>query len=264
MRLFELDPRIISVDGNRRDKIESSNVNTDVIFSEIKKKCGQALSSFINGSRLYKGIRINFPRNVLFTDPKNTTRRSQNTTNYYTLLLDNLPSWKNYPKRSQSLICSTSSSYALSYGDVYLVLPTDGANIAVCPADDIWKAFWFLDNSIMDVSYVNDNFKKARLPELNFSKFIQQSLLKGRKIATDMEKDDITVFNFLKNCRNVADVIKGYDNLYNPKESGFELVTYQELGYRKFRDHEVWTDSPAYMIHKRSDFYKKYLAIYEN
>lgn len=69
-------------------------------------------------------------------------RISANTTNECTILLDNfLPSWKNYPKRSESFICSTSSDTAENYGDVYFVIPMENKKIGVCPDLDIWYSF---------------------------------------------------------------------------------------------------------------------------
>ena len=57
-----------------------------------------------------------FVHNFLLTDPKNYTRKTHDTFNYYTLILDNAPDWKDFPKRSKSLICSLNKKTAILLG----------------------------------------------------------------------------------------------------------------------------------------------------
>lgn len=73
--------------------------------------------------------------------------------NLYTRLFsDILPSWRGYPPRNRSFICSTSTSYAAQFtssesgrpptmANVYAVLPKNGAVIGVCPDVDLWWSF---------------------------------------------------------------------------------------------------------------------------
>ena len=74
-----------------------------------------------------------------FIDPSksNRPRVSANTGNHYTLIMDNSSSWKSYPKRSKSLICSTDEGYAIDFGKTYRVYPINGGKIGVCPYRDI-------------------------------------------------------------------------------------------------------------------------------
>ena len=62
-------------------------------------------------------------------------RVSQNTNNIYTTLFsDILPSWKDYPPRNKSFICTSDYSTALAFGQPYsyVVLPKNGTNIGIC------------------------------------------------------------------------------------------------------------------------------------
>lgn len=70
---------------------------------------------------------------------KTGERRSAYTKNYYTLLLNNLPSWSEYPKRTH--ICSNVKFNYL--GDKYRVIPFNGAKIGICPGDDIQASFLY-------------------------------------------------------------------------------------------------------------------------
>ena len=65
---------------------------------------------------------------------KGELRIYANTYNYMTLLMDNLSSWKKYPKRSRGIICSTDPDYASDFagwGDINHVIPYDNVKIAV-------------------------------------------------------------------------------------------------------------------------------------
>lgn len=66
-----------------------------------------------------------------------------NSYNYYNRLLSNiLNSWKHYPKRNQSFICTSSYEYAAHWSDVVnLVLPINGTKLGICPKWDMWRSF---------------------------------------------------------------------------------------------------------------------------
>lgn len=88
-------------------------------------------------TKIYRGM--NNTNGIIFGDGNLLNRKSSNTANYYTLLFDYLPSWKKFPKRSKSFICSTSLQYAEGYGEAqFIVIPLENQKIGVCPADDIW------------------------------------------------------------------------------------------------------------------------------
>jgi len=74
------------------------------------------------------------------------TRVSQHTTNIYTRLMsDVLPSWKNYPKRNHSFICTASWWKSRDYRtNRYLMLPANGSKIGICDNTDIWNSFYNL------------------------------------------------------------------------------------------------------------------------
>ncbi|MCK9417589.1 hypothetical protein M0Q97_13185, partial [Candidatus Dojkabacteria bacterium] len=70
-------------------------------------------------------------------DPKKHDRRSANTQNYYTYIIDNSKDWEDFPKRSKSLICH---GYAKRppYYDQYVVIPLNDANFGIANDDDLW------------------------------------------------------------------------------------------------------------------------------
>lgn len=74
-----------------------------------------------------------------FCDPtKAAPRPSRNTQSFTMWLMENMDEWQKYPRRSQSLICSTTSDYAGSYGRPFMVIPYDTAKVGVCAAMDFF------------------------------------------------------------------------------------------------------------------------------
>src|SRR5271168_3608736 len=123
---------------------QQSSLTLPKVIRALEENCSNAIQAMKENKFIYKGFNTNLGHNFLLTDPSQKERKSANTSNQYTLLMDNLPAWKEYPKRSRSLVCSTSSDRAASYGNVYLVLPFNGARIGICPEYDIWDSFYEL------------------------------------------------------------------------------------------------------------------------
>ena len=97
-----------------------------------------------NGKGIWRGMRLNDGEFAVFAQPSTGKRRSENTYNFYTLFIDENPEWAEYPKRSNSFICSTSIDRAQAYGRLRgkrtcLILPKNGSKIGVVPANDIWN-----------------------------------------------------------------------------------------------------------------------------
>lgn len=85
-----------------------------------------------------------------------TPRPSRHTENYYTVFLDYyLKDFEEFPKRSKSLICSTSRDKAKRYGYFYTIIPYDNVKMGICKSDDIWNTF----NDELNPLYI-DNLAK--------------------------------------------------------------------------------------------------------
>lgn len=122
------------------------------------------------GAAIYRGLGDH--NDYLFIAPARFERTSSNTMNYYTLWFDNHSSWSKFPKRSKSIICSTSRNDAKDYGQLYRVFPKPGSLIGICPARDIWISFSSIGEEI-------DNWDKNNLSNLN--NFIYDLIKNGKK-----------------------------------------------------------------------------------
>jgi len=120
----------------------SVDIDKDTVIKLIKNNCMKNYNFFLKKKQwLFRGIERKSSAYLMTDSNKGIPRVSANTRNYVTLLMDNLPSWKKYPKRSRSIICSTSEVTSKSYGTLYIVIPYDNTNIGIAPDDDIWFSF---------------------------------------------------------------------------------------------------------------------------
>lgn len=128
---------------------------TDALIEILKKNCSEALEAY-NRYSIYRGIKDPWrPAGVY--DPSTGTRESENTTNFYTIILDTNPANDGWPKRSKSFICSLSKETASEYGNLYQVFPFNGVKVASAGTNDIWNTRVRFPKTQIDVRLVAAN-----------------------------------------------------------------------------------------------------------
>jgi len=169
-----------------------------------------------DGSVIYRGV-MDVGRYAI-TDPSvGKPRTSANTSNEYTLLIDNLKVWSDYPKRSRSVVCTTASSYSQNYGDIYIVLPMNGTKIGECSGKDFWESFPYT-NKVMGI-YDMDDFNMVL-------KFLF-------RVATGEEKHD-------NNWSTLNHAMKEFDKKFKDEFDENWMRMFSEL------TDEYWTKSVYY------------------
>jgi len=226
----------------------SVNVPIDDAIKLIKQHCKSALSAYKSGKVVYRGVGMG-DTNFMFIQPSKFTRASANTTNLYTTLIDGSSKWKEYPKRSKSIICTTSFDSAQNYGRLYIVLPVDGYKFGVCPRFDMWASF---DDSINDsLDTFNDSVEyiKNRLG-------VDFNMRSGLKTYSDLVKlckmmdkafkeyDDEVDYEWMKWYK--GDFLKLFDQLLDPAKNHFKIS--KDINNLPRSRNEVWTDSDCYMV----------------
>lgn len=147
------------------------------LYAEVRLHCKQNLKDMVNKECfIYRGYDSEVPYQVYVGGRQ---RQSANTENYYTLFMDNLPSWNGYPKRSESLICTNYDKDSYAYGNSHIIIPFDGTVIGVCETNDVWSSF----------SRVTANFDIANMSSFGNFLLAMNSVL--TKIGTSCS--DITV-----------------------------------------------------------------------
>lgn len=219
------------------------------IMRAIRNDCSVAVNASHRGIKIYKGLKIAMPSKAYLTNPKLMSRVSQNTENYYTLLMDNLPAWKLFPKRSQSLICSTKANTAFIYGHAYQIFPFDDAKIAICPRSDIWQSFPKItdtSHSMRDMHSINLFLSKNYINDSSYDEMID-SIFQNRVLLGKQAAKEFPTLEFIGKCNTKEELINGFNEIMNPKENGFTLGDIMGIPAKKL-DKEVWTDSKAYMV----------------
>jgi len=212
-------------------------------------------------------------------DPRKMERKSANTKNYYTLMIDNSEKWKEYPKRKHSVICALNDSYMgnefrviplTKYNDILKDYEIDlfgGSKWGVCPEYDIWNSFSglfaniFTDNDKLlddfnyDLSQLYTEINNEPLNQLDFNIFKTQlqsiDSIKVKNIIDNRENDVyssmyLSFFNFMSKMNfNLYDMM---DYIFDPIKNGFELKTYNQLKSNHFHNNEVWTDTPVLYV----------------
>jgi len=217
----------------------------------LKKNCKDAVKyAKTSNNQIYRGVYNN--HQFRYIDPKKEKpRKSANTTNYYTLLIDNSKYWKSFPKRSQSLICSTTIERVYGYGNPYQVFPYDGAKIGVAPNADFWISFEdadllssFNDRIEMMMRRMNVNIKDKSYKNITDAFKLFDDRVKEQGIPK--MKDRFVVDDMVKWFKYyTGNLLQTVTNLLEPSTNDFELKT---IGDKLPKEREVWTDSKSIMV----------------
>lgn len=217
----------------------------DEAITLIKKHCSQSIKSPI-----YRGIKNGAL--ALIGDSTVSERRSKNTDNYYTIILDNIFQNTKYPLRSRSFICTTNIRKTYNYGSTYMVFPYDNTYIGVCPDNDIWDISIFHEDDHYSLSNLNHMYSNMDLSDDNYSAFIKscvenfhenkkvREFFTGSQYWDDVDEDDADELHDM-----IASII---ELMYDPDHLGFELADNKSIG--SYKANEVWFSGKCIMIHE--------------
>ncbi len=221
--------------------------------SILNKHCKDALWMLEKGRPIWRGDDNMRVEGFALLDASKSVRKSKNTSNYYTVLLDNNPYNQplGFPKRSKSLICSTSYSYASDYsGDVYAIIPFDGVPIGCVNEQDMWDTMVRLFKTTLKISNWNDVFKRAGINESigGFNQF-------AKALADDADmvlkvQHALAYWDVNPNVKDIEAVRKNFmDYLfkaYSSKQTGHTVATTKTLP--KGKNQEVWVGGKCVVI----------------
>jgi hypothetical protein len=249
----------ISVSASR-----SKQISRDQAIALVKTRCKKALK--IDHAVIVRGV--DNKSDFSFSIPSLSTRTSANTSNEYTLVLDNSPEWDKFPKRSESLICGTvaNAGYANDFGELHIVLPIDNwpTDIGVCSDFDLWTSFKFssprhgrnLEQLNSSIRMVFDAAVTYDIPgkDMTWEQFRQLC-----KETTDFLRDPTNVNTPLSNTwKNVTDGKMTFEeqvrHYLNPKDNGIKVMTYAELAQiTDASAREVWLSNDSVLIKVPND-----------
>jgi hypothetical protein len=253
---------------------------------EFKKILKSECKDFLKNPMFLQRSKTTMSSKFSFLDPTKFTRTQLKDetigvkTKHHLLLMENLPSWDRFPRRSKSIIGVTNPSFNTSYGlHRYLVIPFDGAEFGVAPAEDLWACDTKLvkrDDELYDeigsLEFSFDDYFSDLLHGNSISEYNYDSMI--RDLQVRFEDTDINFKKSWKNSREYGKVmdnligffkINGYEdietalnNYFSPdsfkgKLSGFKLLNYNKLtDYKNFNlgnNFEFWTESPCLLFY---------------
>jgi len=245
--------------------------------TRVDLRKGQSLLKISFNKYAYKSYKFyrstrsmeHYSDNFLLVVPGKIERASKDTSNFYYVMFDNLPSWKGYPSRSKSIIFTNKQSVASDYtGTLCQVYPINNAKIAFGVYGDgflnLPYAFKRLDVvSIPDfMQQLNGFFKavnsvsirKGAKQDLPSTVSLENSEYKSflnslDNLVTTEVIEDVGLNDYYSNfCKDIQTHKKGnwegyFDDLFNPQKNGIHVLT--EDNFNSSLVYEFWTDSPC-------------------
>lgn len=121
---------------------------------------------------LYRGMSDG--ADCMIIDSTYVGRKSANTKNYYTLILDQILKTTKFPLRSKSIICSKAKHIAEDYGDaLYVIFPMKGVKIAAVNEVDIWHTTFKADHYDGRMLDLNGFMKDMGISDDSFNSIVE-------------------------------------------------------------------------------------------
>ena len=227
---------------------EFEKLKTKKAIAMLNKYCKDAIWMLQQNKPFWRGEQ-HLEHNIVTAgfvtvDPSKTERKSQNTDNYYTVLLDNNPLCKAFPKRSRSFIATTDrwNADAYSYGGTrFIMIPFDGVKIGAINDEDMWDTKIKMFGSSSSIDSYNGRWKRLGLKASvkSFEDF-------GKKLATsgDAKRKFRDEFG-LTTDDQAEHFMENIWKAYGPESTGFTIHTTKDVQDAKG---EVWVGGPVMYI----------------
>jgi hypothetical protein len=274
-------------DFNKPNKTRSVEISSYEFSKILKEKCKDFIR---NPKPLLRSKRYNVdgnPSKYSYINPKKFHRKNLDdiqhgvSTAHYQILIDNLPSWSNFPKRSNSVIGLTGFNDKVVYGTHrFFIIPFDGANFGLSPAPDLWIPEANISNGrplMTDpVIRFNDTFVQILsdlgVPDDNYGNMISylQDLFNNWLGETTFDKiygEETFIRKVFKKFeeggfKNVGLALDHYLSPDKFSEGGFKSVDYRGILDSDYFDlgiSEFWTDSECLLWYIGDTYSKSYM-----
>jgi hypothetical protein len=234
----------------------------------VKDNCKEYLAN----PKYLQRMKGDFNGEYSYIDPKQHVRKPLMNPDgagvvsaHHTLLMENLPSWKSFPKRSESLIGSLKLSEDTAFGDrCYLVIPYDGARFGLAPSSDLWGSYCEVGN----MKYEFDNVFTERFTDLDVSEKSYGKMMKDlqhyyedyliRESNKEYKRNLSYIDNIFMNFSSdgIGSVEEGFDKYFAPQKFssrvGSAAKEFKSVGYDGLVSddkREFWTDSKCFLVY---------------
>ena len=223
---------------------QAENLQLEKAMTLLNAHCTEALAML--ETPIWRSMK-DHQEPLVFIDTTNSERKSQNTSNHYTLLLDNSPYYKLWPKRSKSLIATTDDRYARGFvGTMYALFPFNGTRIGVCPVRDIWEVMATLPEFQTNIHTTFEGIADMcrnylYLPDTSYAEFV--AAVKLPRVEEELR--------YLSNGKvGSEDFIDVLNRGMAPDRTGMQIKTIKSFASKHPMDNEVWFSGKCIAIEK--------------
>lgn len=224
---------------------------------------------------LYRAVMVGTTTKPDFTykkiSPSKFIRKAPTTENYYNVIIDNSERWKDYPKRSKSVMTHTEMSKTHIYGNkLYRVIPIKENSKCAYVDNDYWMAFTKLFDEwpfgkIETLNEFNGSIRSVfNLKSRDYSSSKLKSLLNSNNLNLEnlsaiMKKDSIDKWKAsLKSIESKYGTFYDWvEELMDPKNTKVGILNYNNDSnlpkiYHRYEQismgYEVWTDADCLLV----------------
>lgn len=240
----------------------------------IKKHASDAMWMLEKDRPIYRGSSsARIISDIAIADPSKTKRISSNTENYYTLILDNHPEMKDFPKRSRSFIGTTArergKAYAYSDKNLYALIPFNGTKIGIVGYDDIWELEINIFGETIKINKLNTLFSRLGIRTLDINDLKEYA----KKLKNDEQeiKKFFTVFDIwswpsrpdtIDEAKNFAKNFMDHIwKAYSPTQTGLKWETTATMN-KALVNEEVWVGGKCLVI--KNNYWERLVHYYKN
>jgi len=260
------------------ESLNTTTLTKDEVIEILMTKCKKFLNwgkDYTEGCLIYR--KDENRGDFLLVNPKTSSQdriAPYAFKNYHNLLISNLESWKDWPRRNKSLICA-SSYRALSHGGGfikgpsvdYVIIPFDDTMLATGDRSDFWNCF---PNLPKDEDFIEEDLDRPSIayymtsliheldrnvkPSLNTNWNELKSFLEGSEVFEQIiGKYFTTDYEVLWD--DSLNLLENLDILLNPKSNNFKLTDivgvmnlYSQLDTNESEALESWFEDESIMI----------------
>ena len=263
---------------NINESLNTTTLTKDEVIEILTTKCKKFLNwgkDYIEDCLIYR--KDEDRGDFLLVNPKLSSQdriAPYASKNYHNLLISNLESWKDWPRRNKSLICA-SSYRALSHGGGfikvpkanYVIIPFDDTMVATGDRGDFWNCFSNLpkDEEFSEVdldrpsiayymiSLVYELDRNVK-PSLNTNWNELKSFLEGSEASEHIISKYFTTDNEVL-WDDSLNLLENLNILLDPKSNNFKLTDivgvmnlYSQLDTNESEALESWFEDESIMI----------------
>jgi hypothetical protein len=173
---------------------ETGALEVDAAIKLLNAHCKDSLKDIASGTILWRGMNLKMPNRALIIDSTDSSRTSRDTWNAYQLMMDISTNLHDYPKRSNSVICSTSHDEASMYANfndsgVWAVFPYDNTDIVVSNKMDFLRSrIKGLDANVYGLTSGIDRFLYSLLGKSD----MKTATIKNKLVDASAVDDNLT------------------------------------------------------------------------